>query len=493
MDMKYLRFFKLISLTVAAMMLVTMAACASKDSEAISKDVTASTSTAAPSEAAAPKVYPENGLPTDKKVTLKWGVWHTIQDDKHYMDYVDQFTKKFPNVTIEVTASPTLGDIVKTKLAAGDDKDVFDIMAYGDWAGLSKEGKLQSLDDLYDRVPYDAKPGETRKYKDLLIDGVYDQISKSPDDGKRYYMPNGTYIAGLFYDKKFFEANGWNEDPKTWDEFVALLKSIKAKGVMPMVYAGQYGYDIFTFRPKQFELAAQNGNLDAYKNYRLRKLPFYDTPENRETWQREHDLAKEGLLDPNSVSMTHTQSQMAMIQHKAALVASGDWVQAEMQKNTPEGFEWGYMGIPFTNDPNQTLYIANGVNGPNILFKAGRDELTQKWGKEFLLFIQNINKDELKEFGGFSLRKDYYEDTTALSGQKGVQKNVMDYISKHKVAFVDMNGNDTNLTHPNAAKAAKLYASNGALVAAGKMEVEPFLSGLDKLLKEALDAEAAGK
>ncbi|MEW9527079.1 ABC transporter substrate-binding protein [Microbispora sp. NPDC049125] len=66
-------------------------------------------------------------------------------------------------------------------------------------------------------------------------DGYSDQFAGLSSDasGKKIFIPTNYYWWGVFYRKSYFEKWGVSE-PKTWDEFIALCKTLKGKGVSPL-------------------------------------------------------------------------------------------------------------------------------------------------------------------------------------------------------------------------------------------------------------------
>src|ERR1700735_3370122 len=58
-------------------------------------------------------------------------------------------------------------------------------------------------------------------------------------DGKTYGVPFDTGEVVFFYNKKLFEKAGVKaEDVKSWDDFLAATKKIKAAGVTPLIVGG---------------------------------------------------------------------------------------------------------------------------------------------------------------------------------------------------------------------------------------------------------------
>ncbi|NOU67376.1 extracellular solute-binding protein [Paenibacillus sp. LMG 31461] len=460
---------------------VVIAGCSSKDkSTSSSPEVSANTK---------PNASPENGLSKDEKVKIKIA----IDENGYGRAWVDNaikiFTTKYPNVSFETTASPKIGEMVNTKIAANNDTDMFDIFpGTANVTTIMKLGKVEAIDDLWERELSDA-PG--KKLKDILADGVYDNHARY--DGKTYNIPVGGYTAGLFFDTVLFDKNGWNKSPQTWDEFVKLLADIKATGLAPITYAGVYPDYLYSFGlgVKPFEIAENNGTLDAFiKNFRNDQLPKYASPENIEMWQKIYGLGQKGYFAPGLAAMNHTQSQMMMLQHKAALVPTGDWIQNEMKTAIPEGFKWGFMTIPFGNDPKQTKWIANDAGSGGMLIWANKPELTKKWAKEFLLSLTTLEVQTFnaENAGIFPVRKDFTQDAARMAKVQDAPRAVLDYIAKNKTRFESMRILN-RVDDPAAVSAKKIFTEAVNQIALGNQDPVPILEKADKKFKEAIDAQ----
>jgi N-acetylglucosamine transport system substrate-binding protein len=323
------------------------------------------------------------------------------------------------------------------------------------------------------------------KLKDVTIDGLY--VGAQRYNKVSYNLPDSGWTGGLFYDKALFEKNGWNQDPKTWDEFLALLDTIKAAGVIPITYPGVYSaYLDFGFGPKDFEIAEGNGNLDAfYTNYKNIGTPWYTAPETKEKWNRIYEMGKKGYFPDGVAAINHTQSQMQVMQHKAAMVVTGSWVQNEMKDATPEGFVWGFMGVP-AQSADQTIWLRNGVQG-GINIWAGKPELNKKWGKEFALWLMNLDvqKAAVALSGSIPVRKDFGDDPARLDALQDAPKAVSAYTSQHKVRFENQM-QDVTLTDPTWAQSGKILADEIPAITNGKKDPGPILEAAEKLLETAL-------
>ncbi len=488
---------KVLFMLVVALMATMLAACGGNKnnnnaSESSSPPATASGSTG---ESAQPEadVYPENGLSKSEKVTLKIGI-----DENGYgrawVDYaIENFTKKYPNVTFDINASPAVGDMVKTKIAANSDEDMFDIFpgAVNDAnIKLIESGKFEPVDDLWERDVPDA-PGQ--KLKDMLAGGVYENHPRV--QGKAYNIPVGGGTLGFFFDKKFFEENGWNKNPQTWDEFLQLMESIKAKEVTPIVYAGVYPeyMHTFGFGAKRFEVAENNGTLNqALADFRKQALPKYAAPENVEAWNKMSELGKKGYIAKGVAAINHTQSQMMVLQRKAALVPTGDWVGNEMKDSTPEGFEWGFMTVPMGDSADQTKWINSDFSSGGYVIWSGKPELNKKWAKEFLLSLTTLDQQTYMAQNAaiFPVRKDFGDDPARLEKMQNAPKAVMEYLSNNKVRSDSLRV-DVVYDHPAIGQVFQLIKESSNDIITGKKDALPILQQADKIFKEAVDA--AGK
>lgn len=445
--------------------------------------------TAQPS-AAAPAVYPENGLPKDEKVTLKLAFWENA-GGREWIDYaMDTFKKKFPNVSFDVTYSPKIDTIISTKIAAKDDNDMFDLLATnigGNVNPLLESGKIEPLDDLWDHKLYD---GNGKTLKDLAQPGTYDVRPKFK--GKMYAFPASTSGTGLFFNKALFEKNGWNQSPKTWTEFNKLVDDIKAKGIIPITYPGKYtNYIDYAFGfAKMFELADANGNLKTFSNsYRNHVLPEYTSPEWTEVYQRIYELGKKGAFPEGLAALTHTQSQMQVLQGQAAMVSTGVWVQNEMKDSTPPDFKWGYMVIPITDKPDATKYYQTALTDSHYIWSA-KPELHKKWAKEFLVWLWNTDVQQalVDKGGALPIRQDYMNDKARADKLKDAPKAMLEYLKNNKM--IGENGyREVTLSDPAVNQAKKVLDEAVNNIASGKQDPLPKLQEAEALLKKAIDAQ----
>lgn len=503
------RFGRIVSLVLVIMMAFTiLAGCGGssstnkestqQSSSATEKEKSTASSESTATPATESNVYPENGLPKDQQVTLKLATQDAGMGVK-YLEYaIDTFTKQFPNVKIDVTKSPDIGKLVSTKAQAAiqtkNSNDMFDIFS-GYWEYM-RAGQLEQIDDIFDRPLYDAAD---KKVKDILPDGYTNNMDKDPE-GKITYAPYSIGIGGLFFDKNFFKENGWNQDPKTFDEFCKLCDDIKAKGVVPMTFSGMYSYFNFAHRwTKAFEIADMNGTLNQFtENYKQFKLPQWNAPEVVESYKMLGELGKKGYFMKGLSALNHTMSQMMAINHKAAMVSTADWVENEMVKEqekgtkdvvVPPNFEWGFMALPLVKDPSQNTYVFQ-MDSSHFCMWKDKPELNKKWSKEFLIWMYRNDCQEkiASDAGSIPLRKDFMNNPENLTKLKSCQKSILEYMKNHKCVYANTNRDINPKFGPSRAKAESTVDNLIIKLAEGQdIDVKAELDKAEKLLEKGIE------
>ncbi|MBP1993816.1 extracellular solute-binding protein [Paenibacillus eucommiae] len=482
---------KIWGLTLLAIMLViSLAACGSKEKTPETSSTPGATTGTGGTETA---VYEENGLPKDEKVTLKFAYWEN-GNGREWVDYaLKTFQEKFPNVKIDTTYSPKIDTIIGTKLAANNDEDMFDVFStyLGASAALgislAQEGKIISQEDLWDRKLYDGD-GKTLRELTTGLDKATPTLI-----GKQYGLPYGQSVTGLFYNKSLFEKNGWNENPKTWAEFNTLVDTIKAANVIPITFPGKYpGYLQFSMGTNQMYATADiSGNLEKFNDdYKQYKTPFYMSPESINVHNKIFELGKKKAFPDGVAALSHTQSQMQLLQGQAAMASTGEWVQNEMKDSIPADFKWGFMLIPIGDNPDDVKYYSSHPGAGHYIW-AAKPELNKKWAQEFLLWMYNLDVQQkfAETAGSLPVRADFMNDEAMVAKLQEAPKAVLEYMKNNKVKGASPGLRDVTLTDPNADKALKFMEEALIDISAGKQDPLPKLEEAEKMLQKAVDAQ----
>ncbi len=139
---------------------------------------------------------------------------------------IDEFTAKYPHVTIENDTLSANDDGFRTKvntdMTSGNEPDLLFYFIGADAEGFVNAGKVVPLNEILDANP-DWKNG-------FIPDALKLATQK---DGNIYAAPLTGFYEGLFVNKKIFEDNSL-ELPTDWEKLTTAVKALSAKGIIPL-------------------------------------------------------------------------------------------------------------------------------------------------------------------------------------------------------------------------------------------------------------------
>ena len=150
--------------------------------------------------------------------------------DAYWNQMVELFEESHEGVKVNMTISPTIGDIIRPQIVAGNAPDFICLNDGGEDGvilSLIKDHALLNLDDVFDGENYAG----TGTLRDDITDGILSSTKCAPyGDDEIYLAPFNSGPQGLIYNKTFFDENNL-EVPKTWDEFKTVVQKLKDAGI----------------------------------------------------------------------------------------------------------------------------------------------------------------------------------------------------------------------------------------------------------------------
>ena len=357
---------KVLALTLAAAMTLSLVACSGAKEEAAAETET-KTEEAAPAEteAEAPAETeaeaPAEGVPTysqitvgedytDLTATIKYIHCRTDrEEDGTFAKLVEDFNKVYPNITVETEGITDYAEDSLLRLSTGDWGDIMFIPAV-DKAELSNF--FQPLDTL------------ENMQKEINFADAWQF------DGISYGVPCLANAQGIVYNKAVFEAAGVTELPKTPDEFIAALQAIKDNtDAIPLytnyaagwtmgawdAYLGSVSNGDNTYMNQKFVHTAEpfKDNGDGTGAYALYKI-LYD--------------AVAGGLTEDDYTTTDWEGCKGMINNgEIGCMVLGSWAFVQMVEAGEHGDDIGYMPFPMTVGGTQYALAGGDYNyGINV-------------------------------------------------------------------------------------------------------------------------------
>lgn len=133
----------------------------------------------------------------------------------------NKFMEENPGVTVELTSySKDYENLMKAKMAANDLPDVF---ATHGWSVKRYAEYLMPLNDF------------------AFVENVTDTAKSilSTPEGDILTVPMNIEQTGIIYNKDILKKAGWDDVPRTFEEFLECCEDVKALGVIPVYIAGK--------------------------------------------------------------------------------------------------------------------------------------------------------------------------------------------------------------------------------------------------------------
>lgn len=343
-----------------------------------------------------------NGSGSDNTINLE--VFSNKSENKNILqNMINQFEKKNPNIKITLTDPPKAGTVLKTRLTKNDMPDILSIGGDSTYSDLVKANALEDLSN-------ESFSKEVQKpYIDMLNQLV------SSKDTKLYGVPYATNADGVIYNKDIF--NKLNlQIPKTWDEFMNVVKKLEASGQLPFYFTLK---DSWTGMCFWNILASDLQPNNFVQNRKANKTTFAAT--HGEIVDKMLELTKHG--EKGILGVSYDDGNAAFAQGKAAMYLQGNWAINEIKKSN-SNIHLGMFPLPASNDTSKNKIIS----GIDVLFAVSNKSKHVSEAKKFINFMlekENAQK-YIKDQFAFSAIKD------VVQGDESV-KDVQDYFKNGQI------------------------------------------------------------
>ncbi|MYL57374.1 extracellular solute-binding protein [Virgibacillus halodenitrificans] len=281
--------------------------------------------------------------------------------DSWWKEVIGDFKEKYPDVNVIEHAGPNINDEMRSSWVSNDPPDV----VYIDGAGSSEtqmveDGQLMNLTDWVQDIELDNG--------DKLVDSFIVEPGKF--DGEIYSLPLVFDTWGTWYDKAWFEEEGFKV-PSDFDSFMSSMQEIKKEAdIEPFVTSGQHPY--YFLRGMLYPAFGAAGGDELLADLITGKEGAWTSDVVLETMKKVEKMQKEGMFDEGLGALNHTQSQMNFLLHENAFIPVGFWLPNEMANDIPDGLEFGFIpspmqdkGEPFAIVPDlRPLAIAENAENP---------------------------------------------------------------------------------------------------------------------------------
>ncbi len=370
---------------------------------------------------------------------------------------IDIFEKDHPGKKVNPTLSKNAQTIISRNMNSKDNIDDLYISIKVDWEIYAPQGKLASLDPVFESTVDDVKIADK-------VVSAFQNSTRSVCKGEEhhYRAPWTAGVGGLFYNAEMFEENHWSV-PQTYEELTALCKQIAEANipvegsdeetVVPFVFAGSeetyWNYLVFNW----WGQISGKAEIDDFLKYEDKAC--FDPSDAtygkayaglKQAYTLWYDLIAKNpsYVMKDCVGKTYMGAQLDFVNGKAAMMPNGQWLYNEMKKAAPE-FRMKIMPTPTA--PNAQFPDTNYVVGSDQSIVIPATSTKQDLAMDFIrlmasdtagnIFLKQANgtlgfncdfdtSDELSEFqqsiatvqsNDITLFSDYSNTLLGKSGQ----------------------------------------------------------------------------
>ena len=298
-------------------------------------------------------VLGETGKDIKTKIKILTHRTDMVSDDysgKSWKDYVAEFNKIYPEITVEFEAITDYAEDSLLRLQGGDWGDIMMIPAID----------ASELSNYF--MPYgtvDQMKGAIRFATDKQYDGIC------------YGVPSTGNAQGVLYNKAVFEKAGITTLPKTPEEFINDLTLIKEKtDAIPLYTNYAAGW---TMGAWDAYIAGTATGDATYMNQKLAHTanPFADPGDGSHAYNVYkvlYDAVAKGLIE-DDYSTTDWEGSKGMLNRgEIGTMVLGSWAYSQMQAAGDKPEDIGYMSFPITVNGKQYA-----TAGPDYAFGINKD------------------------------------------------------------------------------------------------------------------------
>lgn len=297
---------------------------------------------------------------TDEPVTLRLA----YTDDPPTEALVDGFTRRHPNVTVDLERTQ-FSDYVKTVKLAMSSDDPPDIAQYNTGAmnSLVPAGLILDLDK------HAAAYGWEEAFPSSAMDPLRtDQDAERFGSGSLYAVPGSLSVLGVFYNKDILAGAGIEEPPRTLGAFEDALERVHAEGTTPV---GNGALEVGGFQIWN-ALLNVTGDEQDYRDW-VYGAPgaTIETEAAQEAAATLARWAERGYLSEGANATSDIDAQADFASGGSAFLITGNWAAAALAEEMGEDVGFFLMpgpagAVPVASGSSVSYAVSSQSDHPDV-------------------------------------------------------------------------------------------------------------------------------
>jgi raffinose/stachyose/melibiose transport system substrate-binding protein len=307
-----------------------------------------------------------------------WHIGTAANDRAFYENLKAAYEKAHPDVTVEITVLEN--EAFKAKLAtlmqSGTPPDIFHSWGGGTLAEYAQAGLLRDV----------TKLTKGTAWGNSMAPGVWNVYQYQ---GKQYGSPHDMGAITFWYNKDLLAKAGYKSFPTDWDDFLTLVKKLKAAGITPMALGGR---DKWPAMHMWSYLALRVGGREAFDSLFSGKGKGFNDPAFVKAGQMLVELAALKPFQDGFLGATFDDESALVGNGQAAMELMGQWApNNEVDKSIGKkglGDKLGAAPFPsIKGGKGQVTDVIGGGNG----YAVGKN--ASDAAVDFLRFFNNVENN----------------------------------------------------------------------------------------------------
>ncbi len=264
-------------------------------------------------------------------IELDFWIIGNYPDEKDYYlaKILEDFNETHDNIHLNITGvGSDHAEMANKWTLAGSNNKLPDLLEINTGGTLNKLIESGCMGNLYDYLMADDEfvsrfPGGTE-----CLDQLYFGLHSVEEEKICYGFPTETEIQGWYFNTEIFEQNNL-ELPKTWDDYLNCVKTLKANGVLPLVHGCTDNWDTWGYHAWPIKYGLTH---DVWMDIVNGKTAVKDTAFPT-VCSRIVELREAGAYPDNVASMSNAQAFEIFLSGGAAMYCVGSWKMNDMDNS----------------------------------------------------------------------------------------------------------------------------------------------------------------
>lgn len=272
--------------------------------------------------------------------TVKLNLFFYKQEiSKQLQEMVDEFTKKNPNIIIDLEMVPNDSmAVLRSRMASGKAPEIIQLQSYSAVFEFARAGWLADLS------------------KEPVLNKVIDSTKTSVTyNDKAYALPMDVSGIGIIYNKDIFKKYNL-KPPTTFAELQTVCTTLKKNKITPFASMFRVNWSLGHFLSMIHTTLAGDKVLPWIDSMNNSKGSFAD-PVNTAELFRLMDFYKANS-DPKAAEFDWNEQQASFAQGEAAMMVQGLWSYGAAITTNPK-LNCGFIPFPCNNNPKDSKLFAD--------------------------------------------------------------------------------------------------------------------------------------